>query len=338
MPSPCGAGCGRGPSLSPPSVDLRLPPRRPHPASLAVASLLLCVVGPPAWSASQASGATAIIGPESLAAMPGVLLIQVGWDVERAYRRAHIPGAIYLDTNRIERPPLWKFVSDADLERALLALGVTRTTRVVVYGMPTMAATRAALALLYAGVEDVRLLDGGLETWRASGRPIETGFNKPTPAASFGAPFPGRPDLIVHAADVRRALDDPGSVVVSVRSLREQLGEASGYLDFEARGRIRGDVWGGGGSDANHMEDYENPDGTLKSAGIAAGRWSRAGILPEKRVIFYCGTGWRASLAFWDAWALGWPRISVYDPGWYEWGRDPANPIATGPLQVPESR
>ena len=35
---------------------------------------------------------------------------------------------------------------------------------------------------------------------------------------------------------------------------------------------------------------------------------------------------------FWDAWALGWPRISAYDPGWYEWSRDPGNPIATGPL------
>jgi thiosulfate/3-mercaptopyruvate sulfurtransferase len=79
------------------------------------------------------------------------------------------------------------------------------------------------------------------------------------------------------------------------------------------------------------MEDYENPDGTLKSPQRAAERWSRSGIKPEKRVIFYCGTGWRASLAFWDAWPLGWPRISVYDPGWYEWGRDPANPIATGP-------
>jgi molybdopterin synthase sulfurtransferase len=37
--------------------------------------------------------------------------------------------------------------------------------------------------------------------------------------------------------------------------------------------------------------------------------------------------------AFWGAWALGWRRIRLYDPGWYEWSRDPANPIATGPLQ-----
>jgi len=81
------------------------------------------------------------------------------------------------------------------------------------------------------------------------------------------------------------------------------------------------------------MEDLENPEGTLKSPGAAADRWGKAGVVPEKRIIFfYCGTGWRASLAFWDAWLLGWPRIAVYDPGWYEWSRDPGNPVATGPL------
>jgi len=83
------------------------------------------------------------------------------------------------------------------------------------------------------------------------------------------------------------------------------------------------------------MEDFENPDGTLKSPRIAAERWSRAGIVPQKRVIFYCGTGWRASLAFWNARALGWPRISVYDSGWFDWSRDPANPIASGPISSP---
>ncbi len=273
-----------------------------------------------------------MLTPERLANSPGVLLFHVGWGGSRDYRRAHIPGAIHFDTNRIERPPLWMLVPDADLERALLELGVTRTTPVVLYGEPTMAATRVALALLYAGVQDVKILDGGLAAWRASGRPVESGSNRPSPATRFGGPVPGRPGLIMHTRDVRDRLGDPGSVVVSVRSLAEQTGKTSGYRDLEARGRIRGDVWGGGGSDANHMEDFENPDGTLKNPRSIAERWARAGIIPEKRIIFYCGTGWRASLAFWDAWVLEWPQISVYDPGWYEWSRDPGNPVAIGPL------
>jgi len=28
---------------------------------------------------------------------------------------------------------------------------------------------------------------------------------------------------------------------------------------------------------------------------------------------------------------MGWPRIAVYDGGWFEWSRDPAhNPIESG--------
>jgi thiosulfate/3-mercaptopyruvate sulfurtransferase len=48
---------------------------------------------------------------------------------------------------------------------------------------------------------------------------------------------------------------------------------------------------------------------------------------------FYCGTGWRGSEAFYNAWLMGFPRISVYDGGWYEWSNDPGNPTETG---IPE--
>jgi len=57
----------------------------------------------------------------------------------------------------------------------------------------------------------------------------------------------------------------------------------------------------------------------------------RSGITGERHVAFYCGTGWRASLALFHAWRLGWPQASLYDPGWFEWGQDPAMPVETGP-------
>jgi thiosulfate/3-mercaptopyruvate sulfurtransferase len=30
---------------------------------------------------------------------------------------------------------------------------------------------------------------------------------------------------------------------------------------------------------------------------------------------------------------MGWPRVSVFDGGWFEWSSDPDNPVETG---VPE--
>jgi len=195
-----------------------------------------------------------------------------------------------------------------------------------------MGAARAAVAMLYAGVDDVRLLDGGLPAWRAAGFDVETTPRAPVAVAAFGGAVPLRPRLVVDKVAIRRMIDDPaGSVVVCTRSWAEHVGEISGYDAITARGRIRGSVWGHSGSDAHHVEDFEAPDGTLRDADELAALWAASGITGERHVAFYCGTGWRASLALFHAWRLGWPQASLYDPGWFEWAQDPAMPVETGP-------
>ncbi|CSF10604.1 thiosulfate sulfur transferase [Shigella sonnei] len=78
------------------------------------------------------------------------------------------------------------------------------------------------------------------------------------------------------------------------------------------------------------MEDFHNPDGTMRSADDITAMWKAWNIKPEQQVSFYCGTGWRASETFMYARAMGWKNVSVYDGGWYEWSSDPKNPVATG--------
>jgi molybdopterin synthase sulfurtransferase len=94
-------------------------------------------------------------------------------------------------------------------------------------------------------------------------------------------------------------------------------------------------VFGDTGSDAYHMENLRNLDNTTREYGEVARAWAEAGIVAEKRIAFYCGTGWRASEAFMNAWLMGWPRVAIYDGGWFEWSRDPANPIAVGTPERP---
>src|SRR4029450_1159889 len=95
--------------------------------------------------------------------------------------------------------------------------------------------------------------------------------------------------------------DDPeDAALVSVRSWKEQIGEVSGYNYIRPAGRIAGDVWGNCGSDAYHMQHYRNVDNTMRAYPEIAANWEEAGISADKRVAFYCGTGWRASGAgFW---------------------------------------
>ena len=38
-----------------------------------------------------------------------------------------------------------------------------------------------------------------------------------------------------------------------------------------------------------------------------------------KLAVFYCGSGWRSSLAFLYAWLLGFERIRNYSDGWGGW-------------------
>ena len=274
-------------------------------------------------------------------------LFHVNFGVPEEYEENHIPGALYLDTNRLESPDDWNRRSPEELEQALLSLGITREATVVVYGRDTegdanekwpgrragqIAATRAAMILRYCGVDDVRVLDGGYDWWVRAGNPLETVIREPTPVSSFGTEIPLRPDVIVDIDEAKQILaDQANAALVSVRTWNEHIGKVSGYNYIDPAGRIAGDVWGNCGSDAYHMQHYRNVDNTMRAYPEIAANWEEAGITGDKWVAFYCGTGWRASETWFYAYLMGWKRIAVYDGGWFEWSQDPVNnPIESG--------
>lgn len=284
----------------------------------------------------------------------GFVIAHVTFGVPEEYADGHIPGAIHLDTLALESPDTWNRRSAGELETALLAHGISKDTLVVLYGRdsdPTMedehpgrkagqiGATRAAAILMYAGVEDVRLLDGGFNSWLAAGYEIETTWREPVPVADFGAQIPVRPEYIVDIDEAKAILKDPNGVLVSIRSWPEFVGDVSGYHYIGPRGRIAGAVWGNCGTDAYHMQHYRNVDNTMREYHEIEANWREAGITADKRVAFYCGTGWRASETFFYAYLLDWKRIAVYDGGWFEWSKDSSNPIETGvPAYMEEAR
>lgn len=262
------------------------------------------------------------------------------------YEAGHIPGAIPLDTTLLESTETWNRRPAAELEDALTSLGIRHDTTVVLYGRyshPTyeedrpgrragqIAAMRCALILLYAGVEDVRVLDGGIDAWEAAGYELTTEPTRPRPVDSFGVEIPAHPEYIVDLPEADRLRRSDDGVLVDFRSQGEHVGEWSGYHYIEDTGRIPGSVFGRAGSDAYHVETLRNPDGTTRDLHEIAEAWAEEGIVPDKHVAFYCGTGWRASEAFFVAWLMDWPRISVYDGGWYEWIRAGDAPVAAGP-------
>jgi thiosulfate/3-mercaptopyruvate sulfurtransferase len=268
-------------------------------------------------------------------------VFHVNFGVPEEYEDSHIPGALYLDTNWLENPRDWNRRTPEELEVALRSLGITHDTTVILYGRDTeghanekwpgrragqIAACRAALILRYAGVDDVRLLDGGYDHWVQAGNPLETVLNGAPPVAPFGVEIPLRPELIIDIGEAKQILADrEHAALVSVRTWREHIGAVSGYNYIGPAGRIAGDIWGNCGSDAYHMEHYRNVDNTMRAYPEIAANWKEAGITADKWVAFYCGTGWRASETWFYAYLMDWPRIAVYDGGWFEWSRDPIN-------------
>ena len=71
-------------------------------------------------------------------------------------------------------------------------------------------------------------------------------------------------------------------------------------------------------------------------------RWRKLGIIdsgvsPSRTtLIFYCGTGWRSSIAFLVALLLG-VRAKNYDSGFYGWSWNEENEIAMGNSALQEA-
>ncbi|WPU21250.1 sulfurtransferase [Cedecea neteri] len=258
-------------------------------------------------------------------------VIEAGWGAPKKYLLSHIPGAGYINTEEVESEPLWNKVSDDKLKTMLAKHGIRHDTTVILYGRDVYAAARVAAIMLYAGVKDVRLLDGGWTTWSAADLPVERGLPaQPTPASDFGAPIPGQPQLMLDMAQARALLHRKDASLVSVRSWPEFIGTTSGYSYIKPKGDIAGARWGHAGSDSTHMEDFHNPDGTMRAGDDIAAMWKNWNIMPDQHVAFYCGTGWRASETLMYARAMGWKNVGLYDGGWYEWSADPKNPVVSG--------
>jgi thiosulfate/3-mercaptopyruvate sulfurtransferase len=287
----------------------------------------------PAWLAALLAGAAADAPPAG-----SWRLFEVGSGAADLFAGAHIAGAAYLDTNWLEHGPCWNKLPDADLLALLLTLGIRHDSLVILYGHNSCAAARAAHLLLYAGVADVRLLDGGLTAWLRAGQVCVGGAPAQyAPQLEFGIQFPACPQYLTELPQVQavvQALERKAGAageasLVSIRSWDEHIGLCSGYAYIAAKGEIPGARWGRAGSsgDVNSMSAYQHADGTLRPAAEIWQFWAEAGIRADKPVIFYCGTGWRASLAFFYAWLMGCEQISVYDGGWLEWSsQGPGSP------------
>ena len=252
------------------------------------------------------------------------------------YNAGHLPGAIYVSIQDVEDATgspegAYNLLAAEDVRDYMLGHGITKDTKVILYGDDPAGTARQAYGYIWCGVEDVKILNGGKDAWTAAGFETETDANTLDAAADFGVEVPAHPEYWVSIEDAKdRLANDANFKLVSIRSEPEWLGETSGYTYMDKAGEPEGAVWGKGAQTAYDVADFVNEDGTVKDLDGFKAVWEGCDFTLDNDLAFYCGTGWRACPPFLVLYENGYDNIAVYDGGWYEWLMHDDYPVQVG--------
>ena len=238
------------------------------------------------------------------------------------YAVEHLPGAPHLPLEHALAGPAGlggrhPLPDPAVLEQALRKCGINEGDAVVVYDQATsLSAGRAWWTLRWAGLSDVRVLDGGLWAWKLAELPVSD-----APVAVAPGDVVVRPGAVpvVEVEDVPAAAED--GVLLDVRAAERFRGEVE-PIDPVA-GHIPGAI-------NLPMGLMQRVDGTFRSAEEIRAIAREHGVEGPVPVTTSCGSGVTAAQM---VLALGEAGIEAipYIGSWSGWITDPERPVATGP-------
>ncbi len=217
------------------------------------------------------------------------------------YLQGHIPGAAFFDHQKFsDLSSDYEYMilpDEADLAKQIGHIGISEDAEVILYASGVIpSATRAWWILHYAGLDNVRILNGGLAAWKKAGGKIEQEARQ-----YEGVKFEGsfRPDMFASKEEVMAAMENdsvcteytipldmyeglhiPGSSFLSCMDLMQEM--TSFVLNDEVASRLK--------------EESQ-----------------------RERIITYCGGGIAATVNAIAHLIVGNENVAVYDGSLYEW-------------------
>jgi thiosulfate/3-mercaptopyruvate sulfurtransferase len=259
-----------------------------------------------------------------------------------AYGAGHIPGAINEPfvtafdpctgptSNWIigSKDCLWLGLPNAnDLMRTIGNLGITGDSRVVIVTAPNpdeppyfglANAARVADTLIYAGVPNVAILDGGYPKWAAEKRPTIKEVPDVSAVSYSGAVNKAMfvPMDYVQKRGGGVVIVDARDAIVYAGAVTEPFADKPGHIPG-AKSLPAPWIWN------------ENPDGTYTYKDSKTLQTMAADVIGEsadparQEIIVYCGVGGYAS-SWWFVLtqALGYQNVKIYDGSAQEWAKN----------------
>ena len=243
---------------------------------------------------------------------PATVVIAVG-NSEDEFIAGHVPGARFVryDQIAVDADGLQSELPPLDQLRAVLsAAGIGDTSKVIVYGSP-IAATRMFFTLDYFGHPNVKLLNGGLNAWKASGGQVVI---EPLKKFAPGSLTPKvHPERIVTADWIKERLSSRRMTLLDARPDTEFTGADGGMGGAHVKGHLPDAqqlVW-------NTLLDSTGrflPDAELRK------KYDAIGANATTPLVSYCMVGMRASVTYFVARHLGYDA-RLYDGSIVDWTR-----------------
>ena len=261
---------------------------------------------------------------------PSVKVVDAAWylpaqkrDPKAEYVAGHIPGAVFYDQDAIADLTSGlphTIPSPESFAESVGKLGISENDTIVVYDGPGIfTAPRVGWLLRSMGAKSVFVLDGGIDGWKAEGRPVTTDVPQPTPA-TFHPQF--NAEAVTSFAQMCDIVETGSRQIADARGAARFTGE-----EAEPRAGMR----------SGHMPGAKSlpsgvfsTGGKLKSLDALRETIEAVGIDLDKPVVTSCGSGVTAAIIMLALQSLGHTDNTLYDGSWSEWGSRADTPVVTG--------
>ncbi|WP_372624595.1 sulfurtransferase [Falsiroseomonas sp.] len=272
----------------------------------------------------EALRARVLVTPVELARLDGVAILAIRNPRGDEAATPRIPGAVDVDLpgelaapgggTRGSRP----LPEIAELQRHARGWGLRQGQKVVVYDHDRgLVAGRAWWVLRWAGIADVRLLDGGFAAWIAAGLPVVHRAAAPAPGDVTLSPG----HMKVLDADAAAAIARAG-VLLDTRVRPNYIGGAP--QGETRRGHIPGSV-------STPVADIFTEPGPIADSATLRHLFAAVGADGSRPVGVTCGAGISAALGVAALASIG-IEAAMYPGSWSAWSADPARPVTVGGL------